>query len=263
MQQATDFLTETEELNGLLTKLSSDQLSTPTLFKQWTTSDVLAHLHFWNRAAEFQVAEPDALAGILTSLKAGTSMRELERTAFSSDDPHEQVAEWFTLAKSVATAFAQVDPKARLKWVGPDMSARSSITARQMETWAHGQAIFDQFGELRSETDRIKNIVVLGVNTFGWTYASRKLDIPIVMPRLALLAPSGEVWTFGDADSAEIISGQAVEFCQVVTQTRNIADTKLEMTGAGAIDWMAKAQCFAGPAHPPPAPGSRRLSARA
>ena len=40
------------------------------------------------------------------------------------------------------------------------MSARSKITARHMETWAHGQEVFDALGKDREEKDRIKNIVL-------------------------------------------------------------------------------------------------------
>ena len=53
------------------------------------------------------------------------------------------------------------------------------------------------------------------------------------------------------------IIGSAVEFCQVVTQTRNIADTGLKLVGETARNWMQNAQCFAGPPETPPAPGSR------
>jgi hypothetical protein len=48
---------------------------------------------------------------------------------------------------------------------------------------------------------------------------------------LRLTAPSGaddagEVWEWGDDDSAGSIVGSCEEFCQVVTQTRNIQDVK-------------------------------------
>ena len=137
------------------------------------------------------------------------------------------------------------------------MSARSSITARLMETWAHGQEVYDHLGVVRRNADRIQNIVVLGVNTFGWTYATRGAQPPGPMPHLVLTAPSGAVWTYGDPSTAERIEGPAEAFCQVVTQTRNIADTGLKVTGAVATDWMSKAQCFAGPPETPPAPGVR------
>ena len=53
------------------------------------------------------------------------------------------------------------------------------------------------------------------------------------------------------------MTGDALEFCQVVTQTRNVADTGLAVTGAPAKEWMRIAQCFAGPPEEPPPPGAR------
>ena len=54
-----------------------------------------------------------------------------------------------------------------------------------------------------------------------------------------------------------LIEGSATEFCQVVTQVRNIADTRLKVVGEPARLWMSVAQCFAGPPNSPPAPGTR------
>jgi len=140
------------------------------------------------------------------------------------------------------------------------MSVRSSITARLMETWAHGQAIYDLLGIVRENEDWISNVVVIGVNTYGWTFKVRGQTPPEPMPRLKLIAPSGEIWTFGEENSGERIEGLAEEFAQVVTQTRNIADTALTVSGPNAAAWMAKAQCFAGGPEEPPAPGTRRTA---
>jgi uncharacterized protein (TIGR03084 family) len=72
-----------------------------------------------------------------------------------------------------------------------------------------------------------------------------------------LVAPSGEIWEWNDPSEEESVRGDAVDFCQVVTQTRNIADTPLEVTGSLATRWMSIAQCFAGGAVDPPKPGVR------
>ena len=80
------------------------------------------------------------------------------------------------------------------------------------------------------------------------------------MPYLTLTAPSGEIWTFGEPSDQECVTGDAVDFCQVVTQVRNIADTSLQVVGPTATDWMSKAQCFAGAAEAPPAQGSRHIA---
>ena len=137
------------------------------------------------------------------------------------------------------------------------MSVRSSITARLMETWAHAQAVYDLLGQQRTNTDRIKNVVVIGINTFGWTFRNRDIPVPEDVPYLRLTAPSGEIWEWNQATQGNMIEGSAVEFCQVVTQVRNIADTALRVAGETATAWMSIAQCFAGPPENPPQPGSR------
>ena len=161
----------------------------------------------------------------------------------------------------MADAYAMADPKQRVKWAGPDMSALSSITARQMETWAHGQAVFDLLGLDRAEADRIRNIAHLGVSTFAWTFVNRKETVPEPAPHVVLTGPSGAVWTWNDEQPGNMVQGSAVEFSQVVTQVRNLADTSLQVDGEAANRWMTQAQCFAGAPVSPPEPGSRYKTA--
>jgi len=258
MQQAEDFRQETRALHGLVTSIPVIAYTEPTQFKGWTIVDVIRHLHFWNRMAHFQLSDPEALAGHLKQMATrGIPMRAYETEQLGHLSAEGLVAEWAGFAESAADLFAEADPKARLKWAGPDMSARSSITARLMETWAHGQEIYDHAGKVRENDNRMRNIVTLGVNTYEWTYITRGEKSPGRMPHLVLTAPSGEIWTHGEPNDSERIEGLAEEFCQVVTQTRNIADTTLKVTGPVAADWMSKAQCFAGAPSPPPAPGTR------
>lgn len=263
---ANDFRAENQALKTLLDPLTDAQFDQPTLFKGWTINDILRHLHFWNRAAYLQVsdeAELERLLGRVFSLTDPGGMRTIERELFGGLSGRALLDEWFGFAKQLAASFAEIDPKLRLKWAGPSMSARSSLTARQMETWAHGQAAFDALGVTRMNTDRIRNIVQLGANTFAWTFRVNGLPLPKTMPHLSLTAPSGEVWSFGEPDPDNAITGSAEAFCQVVTQVRNFADVDLKTVGETAATWMAKAQCFAGPPEAPPAPGYRKRVARA
>nr|MDJ0867277.1 TIGR03084 family protein [Myxococcota bacterium] len=55
----------------------------------------------------------------------------------------------------------------------------------------------------------------------------------------------------------ECVRGDALDFCHVVTQGRNVADTALEVRGEVATRWMSIAQCFAGGPVDPPKPGTR------
>jgi uncharacterized protein (TIGR03084 family) len=78
-----------------------------------------------------------------------------------------------------------------------------------------------------------------------------------VPPYVRLIAPSSAVWEWNDPAADSRVTGDALDFCQVVTQVRNVADTKLEVVGAAATRWMAIAQCFAGGPADPPKPGER------
>ncbi len=261
MEQAADFLAETNALAGLLAPLPDAAFDEATQFKGWTLNDVVRHLHFWNRAAGLQLTDEAELVQLLGAIAGAGCMRAVERDVVRASGQALR-AEWLATSAEVAVVFAKADPKARLKWAGPDMSARSSITARLMETWAHGQEVYDHLGQERVDGDRIKNIAHLGVQTFGWTYLVRKMEIPPAVPFVRLTAPSGAVWTWGEEGALDSVMGSATEFCQVVTQVRDVADTKLEVQGHIARKWMSMAQCFAGAAEPPPAPGTRFRRAR-
>ena len=260
MQQASDFLAESEALEQLIAPLQASDFAQPTGFKSWTFESIIRHLHFWNHMANLALTAPDAfqteLKPAVEGMMAGKTLPEIELDTFSAGGL-DLLSLWQTGFREVAAAYQQADPSDRVAWVGPSMSARSSITARQMETWAHGQAIADELGIERSEDDRIRNIVVLGVNTFGWSFTVRGMEVPDEQPALRLTSPSGERWEYGNLDSEQVISGLAHEFAQVVTQTRNIADTRLECDGEVAQFWMRNAQCFAGAPAEPPAPGVR------
>lgn len=262
MQQAQDFLDESEALYFLLSSLDDTAWETTTLFKGWTINNILRHLHVWNIAAGLSLNDETAFADFMQAIKGRVGNGQLsdfeaeylDRLCGSS-----LLEAWAEKCRLLTSSFAIADPKRRVKWAGPDMSVISSMTARLMETWSHAQAIYDVLGVERVDTDRIGNIVRLGVNTFGWTFKNRGQELPGQMPQLKLTAPSGLVWEYGEPSESGMISGRASEFCQVVTQCRNIADTSLTVKGDVAHQWMSVAQCFAGPPVDPPAKSARHM----
>jgi len=258
-KQVQDFLEESEALFDILRDLEEEEFSRVTQFKEWTVEDVLRHLHFWNRAVDFAAQGEKAFSGlkknVVTTMSSGKSLRGIERKAVP-ESGRVLRASWIGFARALAKRWDAMDPNARLPWIGPDISAQTAITSRQMETWAHGFEIFDLLGLERVEQDRLRNIVMLGVNTFGWSHEMRGLDVPGAMPKLILDAPSGAIWEFGEED-AGLIAGKAVDFGAVVTQTRALGDTGLKLEGEVAKTWMTHAQCFEGPQEIPPAKGTR------
>ncbi len=261
LEQAIHFKEESDALYKLLINADKNSFKLKTQFKSWTINDVLYHLHVWNIAALLSLKNENEfkefMQNFMEAVKSGNSAREYEKILSDNTEGLDLLNLWKETYEKISNEFAKSDPKKRVKWAGPDMSVRSSITARHMETWAHGQEIFDQLGFERIDTDRIKNIVVIGVNTFGWTYINRNLSIPKKMPKLSLLSPSNELWEWNEDNEEDMISGSATEFSQVVTQVRNINDTSLKVSGKIANEWMSIAQCFAGPPENPPEKGTR------
>lgn len=273
MQEPHDFLATSQALHVLLASADVRRWHEPTQFKQWTITDILGHLHLWNVGADLSLREPPAFQAHVDAhrqaLASGESRQAYTRRWLGGMQGPALLALWWGFSAELADHFANTDPKTRLRWVGPDMSARSCISARLMETWAHAQAAYDLLGVEREATDAIRSIAQLGVNTRGWTFSNRQLPVPVPAPQVRLQAPSGALWLWdaqqsdhASADqasdqSAESVSGSAVAFCQVVTQVRHLDDTDLHVQGAGAQAWMRLAQCFAGLPNDPPAPGTR------
>ena len=261
LKEAYDFRDESEALYKLIEPLGDADYDRVTLFRDWTINDVMQHLHFFNYVADLTLTDEGAFKQVYAELKANQEKNgSLVKSTNEMLNGLKGVAlrdAWREYYLGLADRFYAADPKQRLQWVGPSMSARSSISARLMETWSHAQEIYDLLGVERENRDLIKSIAVMGMNTFGWTFINRKEEVPEPAPYVRLTAPSGDIWEWNAENGADKIEGAAEDFCQVVTQTRNVDDTNLKVTGDIATRWMAVAQCFAGPARNPPAAGTR------
>jgi uncharacterized protein (TIGR03084 family) len=266
MKQASYYQKEVNALSALLSSIDDEDLYIKTPFKQWTINDVIGHLFVFDTAALLTLnseVEFDAFFSRMDlALKSGHSFLQAQQPYLVGLSGRELVHQWLSQSEDVFAAYSQADPKLRLKWAGPSMSARSSITARHMETWAHGHSVFDALQQIRSENDGVHSICHLGVATFGWTFTNRKIDVPKNPPIVELSGPSGAHWVWNPESENGAIRGKALEFAQIVTQVRNVHDTSLKIEGDIACKWMSMAQCFAGPAVDPPISGSRLLFSR-
>ena len=263
IQQVVDFRDEVTELDRLLLALGGSDWATPTGFKAWTPDDIVRHLHIGDVMALASATDPASFTALVADIQAkrATGLTRIAETRQRLDGLGGPALRerWRDTAETLCERLGALPADARLKWAGPDMGLRMFATARQMETWSHAQAIYDLLGVDRPvASPRLRNIAEIGVRTFGWAYRNRALDVPPVMPSVRLTAPSGAAWTWETAGTTDSVEGPAFDFCQVVTQTRNVADTTLRVSGDAARHWMGIAQCFAGPPEDPPAPGSRR-----
>lgn len=261
LPQAAEFRDEINALHALLETLSDQDWDRETGFKRWTVNDIIQHLHVGDLMAAASVESPEAFLRLRAEVQrlrdSGMTRIQETRHRLGNLTGHALRARWRDTALDLATRLGALPVGTRLKWAGPDMSLRMFTTARQMETWAHGQAIYDLMGRDREPTARLRQIAEIGVRTFGWTFTNRGEAPPGPPPHVALRAPDGSTWTWNDPSDDSRVEGSAEAFCQVVTQTRNVADTSLVVIGDVARRWMSIAQCFAGPPETPPAPGTR------
>ena len=254
--EALDFKAECDQIRDLLKGQDAAVFERKTLFKAWTVGDIIRHLHLWNIAADLSLNDPEEFAKFITramtEMSTGAGHVEFQKTYFKGQSSSDVFKAWAAYYPDMAERFYDAEPEKRVKWAGPDMSVQSCIIARQMEHWAHAQAIFDLLSIERVNHDRIKNVAHIGVTTFSWSFRVRGETPPAPKPSVKLTAPSGAIWIWNEAQPDNCVEGSAVQFSQVVTQCRNVADTDLVLTGDIAKVWMENAQCFAGGSETPP-----------
>ena len=143
--------------------------------------------------------------------------------------------------------FASLDGGRRIPWFGPPMGPASFITARLMETWAHGQDIADGLGVRRTPTVRLRHVADIGVRTRGFSYLLNGRAAPEEPVRVELAGPDGDTWSWGPPAADDRVVASALDFCLLVTQRRHRDDVDVRATGAAADEWLSIAQAFAGP----------------
>jgi uncharacterized protein (TIGR03084 family) len=254
-QLTDDLLAEQEVLDGIVSALRDEQWDLPTPSPGWTVADQIGHLTYFDGTAADAIADPDAFKASVEALLASGDVDGA--TLDRGIPPAQRLERWRANRRRLAEAAAKLSDGDRVPWYGPSMGAKSFLTARLMEVWAHGQDVVDAVGADRPATGRLRHVAQLGYITRGWSYANRGLEPPPGDVRVELAAPSGERWSWGPEGGADVVRGPALDFCLVVTQRRHLDDTSLEATGEAARDWMQRAQAFAGPATDGPAPGRR------
>jgi uncharacterized protein (TIGR03084 family) len=245
-----DLAAEEQDLDAVVARLSEADWSKPTPAVGWDVRDQLTHLAWVEEAARLAATDAGAFTETIAKPARRSPDFESEQMERGRALSGAGVLAWWREERAAAldalraVARSDADPAPRLPWFGPPMSVRSFMTARLMETWAHGQDVVDALGVQRAPTDRLRHIAHLGVSTRGWSYVVRGLEPNQAPVEVALVAPSGETWQWGEGP--ELVRGTALDFCLVVTQRRHWKETALSVEGPAATQWMEIAQAFAG-----------------
>lgn len=245
-----DLAAESDELDRAVADLAEDRWALDTPATGWTIAHQIAHLAWTDEQAILAATKPDVFITELERVAAEADPQALVDDAAATGArraPAELLAAWRQGRGQLSDGLASVPDGTKVPWFGPPMSPASMATARIMETWAHGKDVHDALGLTRVPTARLRHVAHLGVRTRDFAYAVNGLRAPADPFRLELTGPDGDTWTWGPDDAMQRVTGDALEFCLLVTQRRHRDDTTLTAEGADADTWLGIAQAFAGP----------------
>ena len=192
-----DLEAEYQSLLALLRPLDEAAWDLATPAEGWAVRDQISHLAYFDDAAREAVTDGDAFLVFVADAieKGGDPMEEhlVRGRAISGS----AVLAWFEQAhEGLSGALDGLDPSARVPWFGPAMGVMSFVSARLMETWAHGQDVADALGAERTPTARLRHIAHLGVRARPYSYVVRGLDVPAGRIDVVLVGPDGDEWSW-------------------------------------------------------------------
>ena len=247
-----DLRAEQLALDGRVAASAPAAWNAPTPATGWSVADQISHLTYFDRSAVLALRDREGFAAHRTEL--------LEQVATEPDvalgrslPPAALLKAWRAARAELHDALADaalLEHPLRVPWYGPDMSLASFVTARMMETWAHGQDVADALGLAPVVSPRLRHVIHLGVAARSYAFAVHEVEDPGDPVAVHTRNPADETdaWTFGDPDAEDVIRGSALGLALVFTQRRHPLDTDVVAEGATAELFLGVAQAFAGPA---------------
>jgi uncharacterized protein (TIGR03084 family) len=248
-QVLSDLGAEGDALEALVADLDESGWRTPTPASGWDVAAQVAHLAWTDEVAVAAAGDRERWDEVvLEAIGDPDGFVDAQALAGGAAEPAALLDRWRTARHALQRALLEVPAGQKLPWFGPPMSPTSMATARFMETWAHSLDVADALGATPEVSDRIRHVAHLGVRTRDFAFGVHGLEPPAEQFRVELVAPSGELWTWGPEEAAQRVTGPAYDFCLRVTQRRHRDDLGLVATGEDADRWLDLAQAFAGPA---------------
>jgi uncharacterized protein (TIGR03084 family) len=244
------------DLRSLLASLEPEEWDRPTPSPGWTVLHQVRHLAHGEELGCLAATDPAGFQAELGRLIGDLDSVEAATTAADGEPPSAALDRWWRSAEGLRAAVEAGPATGPISWVSGPMSRASFVTARVMETFAHGHDIATAVGRTLPTGPALRHVAHLGVATRGFAFANRGRPAPEGPARVELVGPDGATWTWGPEDAPDRVRGPALDFALLVTQRIHRDDTTLEASGPDAERWLGIAQCFAGPPTdgPPPSP---------
>lgn len=246
LTRALDLLKrESEALDAVVGSLSETDWRRPTPAVGWTVAHQIGHLHWADTVAEMAVTGSPEFRKVLD--EASDSLTDDTAAEHAARPQQELLSDWRRQRGRLHEALADADPQKKIPWFGPPMRLLSMVTARIMETWAHGLDIHDGLSREKVPSESLEAVARIGYRTRGFSYANRRLVPPDDDVRVVLTMPDGTQLEYGDPEAKQSVTGTADAFCRVVTQRRHPSEVEISAEGQHALEWLSIAQAFAGP----------------
>jgi uncharacterized protein (TIGR03084 family) len=243
-----DLREEGEELDRMVSGMPAEAWELPTPAEKWTIGHQIAHLAATDEELLLAIREPEVFRRQAAAEDSHDTSRVDREAAVGLRNGLElTLGRWRASRAAVLAAAQNVDPRGRVPWHGPSMSLRTALTARLMETWAHGQDVADALSIHRAPKESLRHIVTLAVLARDFSFQAHGLKPPASPFRVQLTSPSGTEWTWGPDNAPENITGVAVDFALLAVQRRHRGDCRVTANGATANTWLDIIQAYAGP----------------
>jgi uncharacterized protein (TIGR03084 family) len=224
------------ELDGLLGGLDADGWHRATRCEGWDVADVVLHLAQTDELAlaSAQHRFDDGLTVLAGGLEGSGDVDDGAAAIVEAQrglPDQELLTRWRTGSAALRDALNAADPHDRVDWVAGQLSIHTLATTRLAECWIHTGDVAEAVGVALEPSDRLEHIARLAWRTLPYAFArgDRELHGPV---ELDLTGPSGQAWRFVPDDRpATVITGSAVELCNVAARRVSPGETSLRTEG--------------------------------
>ena len=254
---ARDWDDESSGLESILRGLAAEDWNLPTPAAGWAVRHQVAHLTWTDKALHSALTAPDDFETLRARVAAdaGAVVGDAAE-AGTGVAPGALLDGWVAGRRLTAGAILAAEPSRRIPWFGPPMGLAAAVTARIMETFAHGQDIRDALSLSPSPSPRLRHIAHLAVAARDYSFGINGLQAPTERIRVEL-SHDAESWSWGPEDAEQFVRGDALDFALLATRRRHRDDCDVRAQGVDAVQWLSIAQAYAGP------PGTGRARLRA